>query len=540
MRFKKRIDLNELKSVYQPNSYISFNLPKGKVDLHSLTLYYDGNPANYQHTENGVLTPVIKTFNSESSTIVRLTGATVYPPSSFKIINHGFTTGQEIIYETDGGNPITPLTDGNPYFVIKIDSDNFRIADSLILANAGTFKNMTNRGTGTNHSFRYNVVGGTGGGFRTIRRCFPRLSSSIIQELIVKIDNRIVQHLQEYNTLYAILNDIYKEYDDIDSNNVDTVQAQTVDADGNIKNSSKIQAIDRAQTNVSKYFESHNQKFFIDKFLGFLGEGNRYIDTTDKNIQVQIKLAPANILYRGCNTKDEYYLVNASFVPDYMLTDIYATVDVVDDAITSSDFVFKDYLWVSGDYLPNNKKCFTSFQTNKPVNWVLGTFMNPNRLVDSELQLMHCSKDNSSKFGEPLQTMIDMNDVNNRIPNELLYSYEIAKFQKEPYLLNSSIYFDRQGKCINYCQYKLNNYDLTPKLDLVACYNETKKCFGSDYKKVASINSFEENFFVNAIRLDDTSQELKNIEWSVEIANPSLKYNSGGFPMLFCCLTNTL
>ena len=48
MRFKKRIDLNELKSEYQPNSYISFNLPRGKLDLSTLSMYYTPQavPAN--------------------------------------------------------------------------------------------------------------------------------------------------------------------------------------------------------------------------------------------------------------------------------------------------------------------------------------------------------------------------------------------------------------------------------------------------------------------------------------------------------------
>ena len=98
MRYKKHIDLNELKSEYSPNNIISFNLPRAKVDLHSLSMYYTGNPANYANTR-------------------------------------------------------------------------------------------------------------LGGNFRTIRRFFPRLSASIIQELTIKVNrNNVVQDIKEYNMLFNILN----------------------------------------------------------------------------------------------------------------------------------------------------------------------------------------------------------------------------------------------------------------------------------------------------------------------------------------------
>ena len=110
--------------------------------------------------------------------------------------------------------------------------------------------------------------------------------------------------------------------------------------------------------------------------------------------------------------------------------------------------------------------------------------------------------------------------------------------QKDPYLLNSSVYFDREGLGISYCKWRMNNYDMTPQLNVIACFGETKKCFNSKYKKVISLPSFESDFFANAIRLDDSSDMPKYFEWEVEINN---KYPSmGGIPMLFCCYKNKL
>ena len=72
---------------------------------------------------------------------------------------------------------------------------------------------------------------------------------------------------------------------------------------------------------------------------------------------------------------------------------------------------------------------------------------------------------------------------------------------------------------------------------MIACYNETKRCFDSDYKKVISLPSFEENFFVSAIKLDDTSEEFKKIDWEVEV-DTTRGNLTGGTPMLFYCFTN--
>ena len=132
-----------------------------------------------------------------------------------------------------------------------------------------------------------------------------------------------------------------------------------------------------------------------------------------------------------------------------------------------------------------------------------------------------------------------MGSLSTKTPNTLLYSYDVGKFQKDPYLLNSSIFFDRQGKSIRSCQYCVNDYDLTPKLDMIACYNEAKRCFDTDYKEVVSLPIFEENFFMCAVKLDDTSEEFKKIDFEVDI-DPSRGHVSGGIPMLFYCFTNKL
>ena len=48
--------------------------------------------------------------------------------------DHGFTTGDPVIYDSEGNLAITGLTDGTTYFAIRVDDDNFKLATST---NAG-------------------------------------------------------------------------------------------------------------------------------------------------------------------------------------------------------------------------------------------------------------------------------------------------------------------------------------------------------------------------------------------------------------------
>lgn len=421
MRFKKSIQPNEIKNVYAPNTYFTIKLPRGKLDLHSFTLYYDGLPANYAHT-----------------------------------------------------------------------------------------------------------------GTRTIRRFFPRLSSCIIDELTIKVNSKVVQYIREYNMLKATLNDVNKEYDDLDSTAFDTIQGHKFDANGVIQQNLKIQSV---AGNLGKYVDDNKESFFISEWLGFLQEGNsQYFDTTNMDVEIMIRTAPANILYRGVNITP-VIVTTQTFEPDYKLSNIYATIDVLDDIPEMpSKYEFLDYQYTQGVYSDDDKNSLTSFQIDKPVRWVLGTFASELRLVDNGLQLSHTNSDENS-FGKQLLADISIDNYNELVPKGLLYSYEMAKLQKKPYTLNSSVYFTKYGLGITHTKFRMNTFDLTPRMDILSCYNETKKCFNSKYKKVISLQAFESDFFVNAIRVDANDEDLKHFEWEVH-SRPNEEL--GGQPMLFCCFVNKL
>lgn len=529
MRYKKSCQPNEIKNEYTPESYFSITLPRGILDLHTFTLHYKGNPANYKHTD--VTTVVRKTFDA---------GANVNDVAETITINaHGWLDGQEVRYSNLGNANLPGLTNNTTYYVRNPGVNTIQLSLTLaglpIAIAPGTAGQLHEISQTTSQQFP-----------RTIRRFFPRLSSSIISDLVIKVNDQEVQNTREYNMLFAILNDIHKEYDDIDSTASDTVQEHFFSTGtGIIGNVSRIQAVTRPVGNTDRYFPGSKKSYFIDKWLGFLNEGNRYFDARDKDIKIIIKLAPANILYRGINSLDPIgvpdYTINTvqEYNPDYVISDIRASIDMLDEMpVSLPDFVYNDYTYTQGGYLLDNKTSTTTFETYKPIKWVLGTFSHPNRLVDQELILQHCHN-NTTRYGSLVKNTVTLADINAKTPNSTLFSYDVAKAQKDSYLLNSSIYFVRSGDGLLSCMYKMNNYDLTPPLDTIACYSETKKAFASAYKKVTNIYSFESEFFANAINVDDNSDTYKRIDWEVYV-DPSKPNQQGGYPMLFTCFKNKL
>lgn len=87
-----------------------------------------------------------KTFNG--GTAVNVT------TDLFTITNHGFVTGQKVLYGIGGGTVITGLTDATDYYVIKVSANTFKLATTLVNAIAGTAINITVVGVGAAHTLK--------------------------------------------------------------------------------------------------------------------------------------------------------------------------------------------------------------------------------------------------------------------------------------------------------------------------------------------------------------------------------------------------
>jgi flagellin len=80
---------------------------------------------------------------------------------SIRVVNHGFSTGERVVYTT-GGTAIGGLTSGATYYVIDNGTDSISLANSLEDAQAGVAVNLTsNAAVGTQLFQRYDDGGAT-------------------------------------------------------------------------------------------------------------------------------------------------------------------------------------------------------------------------------------------------------------------------------------------------------------------------------------------------------------------------------------------
>jgi hypothetical protein len=64
---------------------------------------------------------------------------------------HRLVTGDAVVYDNGGGTSVGNLTDGNTYYIIKVNDNSFQLATSLINATNGTYINLTD-GIGATHT----------------------------------------------------------------------------------------------------------------------------------------------------------------------------------------------------------------------------------------------------------------------------------------------------------------------------------------------------------------------------------------------------
>ncbi|PHS22178.1 MAG: hypothetical protein COA84_13440 [Robiginitomaculum sp.] len=95
-------------------------------------------------------TPIV-----ENTRTIDASNVSVVVLATDKIVEvaHGFVTGDIVLYSTGGGTAITPLVNGNYYYVIALNADEFQLAATDALATAGTQIVLTVVGVGAAHVF---------------------------------------------------------------------------------------------------------------------------------------------------------------------------------------------------------------------------------------------------------------------------------------------------------------------------------------------------------------------------------------------------
>ena len=119
------------------------------------------SPNTFTVTAKGQVPLIVKTFNPRSSVDLNL--------DAFKVPSHGFVTGTEITYGQGlAGTPIGGLSDDTHYYVVAINRDYLRLAETPEDAQSGITLPIDNFGTGINHTFTSAQINGNVTGSGTV------------------------------------------------------------------------------------------------------------------------------------------------------------------------------------------------------------------------------------------------------------------------------------------------------------------------------------------------------------------------------------
>jgi hypothetical protein len=138
----------------------------------------------YTTATSGLLNPVLTVISNRqdtSTTAVQLLfNAATAVNSSTNVLTyntHGFITGDSVIYDNNSGTSVGGLTDNNTYYVIRINSNEIKLASNLANAVAGSAIAITT-GIGSGHSLTSNVVKNYVGIVRTTEQLIEALDTT--------------------------------------------------------------------------------------------------------------------------------------------------------------------------------------------------------------------------------------------------------------------------------------------------------------------------------------------------------------------------
>lgn len=363
-----------------------------------------------------------------------------------------------------------------------------------------------------------------------LKRFMPRLAASIIDTITIYKDHEEIQTIRDYNVIANILNDATKETDDIDSNRPDTLNVSYIDA-----NNAPKMICDFNNGTTPTIINPLKYRFFINNFLGFIGENNRGIIDCSKNIiKISITLAPKYITYRGLKNLTAGILTLETYPPDYHyhLSNVFANIDVYpDNTPVNNQLTFKHYHTIRGT--KNNTKNTSLLYTHKgKLNYLIGTFVVYGE-NDTGLQLSRCNEDTTTFGNIFLTSYNNVTDLGNNVVTTATVTSERIKKTGVENHLDTSLYFKRAGSNIKSSQYFLNGQAMTPSMDIPQIYNVAKDFFNNQMTRVKSLASFENEFFVFPMIINQKDPDyISNIEW---ICTADNRANFDAYPVIFLC-----
>jgi hypothetical protein len=324
---------------------------------------------------------------------------------------------------------------------------------------------------------------------------FPKYMQSLIQTFEIWVNNRQVVCINEFGRVYALLQDFKGNRSRKLGNNADPSVYTYVAADGTTTGL----ATYRPTAAVGAAHDAANASkgdYCIDEWLGFLNPMNSSIVDTNLlgQIEIVLRLYSGNTVLWG--SKDNANLDGTETL-DFTLNNIVAYIDKIDfkenlyydymasllkDPQGGMKIAYKNYTYTAGDATNGTKaitlKCTENAQC---VDKLIFTFYDNTAAAIAGRQPLQLSADDSfaSLVTKPDSTL----------------------------LLNSSIYYNRNGWGVGTVEFEINSQPITGPLSITQQWEETLKAFecneADDLKNInpaiRDLSHYKKNFYVCAL-----------------------------------------
>jgi hypothetical protein len=280
--------------------------------------------------------------------------------------------------------------------------------------------------------------------------CFPRNSASIIDTITVFINGQVFENITSYNHLFNLIYDNTCGWNYYNSGiralecADPSIKYTIADASGNAITATVQGALNTSTTETAVC--ENKRPLQIRNWIGFLGTCNKVLDLTNVEVVIEIRYAPATILFLGV---DVGATGRASATPTYTLNNYYMTVQ----KITFDDDYYNialNSLKASGNYTIT----FKSYSVARGPQVDKST--NPN------LQFSTTAKYLSKLYFSMLDGVFDTQGTIQNTSNANSFSQHIADLKTNVDAFNQSKYFKKTAVSLTEAQVEINGIPVYP------------------------------------------------------------------------------
>lgn len=159
---------------------------------------------------------------------------------------------------------------------------------------------------------------------------FPRNSASIIDTITVFINGQVFENITNYNHLFNVIYDNTAGFNFYNSgiraleNSDPSIKYSVADASGNTITATVVGANNTTTTETSVC--DNKRPFQIRNWIGFLGTAQKILDLTNVECIIEIRYAPATILFLG---QDVGTSGRTTATPNYTINNYYMTINKI-------------------------------------------------------------------------------------------------------------------------------------------------------------------------------------------------------------------